>query len=97
VNLREIEVSDYYLWHIGKMAGKLVGGQNNLRFYGLNLVVNFAAVGIEIGGESWRREYIFHAPARAIHFIGCQIHLSGAGWEPHDKKAMYDSFSRTYK
>ncbi len=60
-------------WHWKN--GKITDGSNNIRFFGMNLIWSFAPVAIEIGGDAWNSEYIMAAPARAIHFIGCQIHF----------------------
>jgi hypothetical protein len=62
------------------LNGKTVDGQNNVRFYGLSLVHSTASVYLDIGGDTADSPYIAAWPARAIHFTGCQLHLSEPNW-----------------
>lgn len=62
------------------LDNKVVDGQNNIRFFGLNLVHVTAINYIDIGGDTPKSPNIAAWPARAIHFSGCQIHLSSAHW-----------------
>jgi len=59
-----------------------VDGQNNIRFFGLNLVHSTSEVYIDIGGDHPKPEmpHICAWPARAIHFNCCQIHLTQGDW-----------------
>ncbi len=60
--------------------GKTIDGQNNIRFFGLNLVHSMAATYVDIGGDSSINPHIFGDPARVVHFSGCQLHLTPRDW-----------------
>jgi hypothetical protein len=57
-----------------------VDGQNNIRFFGANIVHSMAKTFVDIGGDTADSKYIYSWPARNIHFSGCQFHLSGSQW-----------------
>ncbi len=60
--------------------GQTVDGQNNIRFFGANIVHSMAKTFVDIGGDTADSKYIYSWPARNIHFSGCQFHLSGSQW-----------------
>ena len=60
--------------------GKTIDGQNNIRFFGMNVVHSMAKIFVDIGGDTADSEYIYGYPARGMHFSGCQFHLSPAIW-----------------
>ncbi len=60
--------------------GQSVDGQNNIRFFGFNIVHSMATTFIDIGGDTNDSTFIYSWPARNIHFSGCQFHLSGSHW-----------------
>lgn len=60
--------------------GQTVDGQNNVRFFGANIVHSMAKTFIDIGGDTADSKYVYFWPARSIHFFGCQIHLPGPEW-----------------
>lgn len=75
------------------LENKVVDGQNNIRFFGLNLVHVTAFTYIDIGGDTAKSPNIAAWPARAIHFSGCQLHLSESnwlkeGWEDPDEAGL---------
>lgn len=60
--------------------GKTVDGQNNIRFFGTNIVHSMAKTFVDIGADAGNSPYIYSVPARNIHFTGCQFHLSPSQW-----------------
>lgn len=60
--------------------GKTVDGQNNIRFFGANIVHSMAKTFVDIGADTGDSPYIYSVPARNIHFSGCQFHLSPPQW-----------------
>lgn len=60
--------------------GKTVDGQNNIRFFGANIVHSMAKTFVDIGADTGNSPYIYSVPARNIHFTGCQFHLSPPQW-----------------
>lgn len=60
--------------------GKTIDGQNNIRFFGANIVHSMAKTFVDIGADTGDSPYIYSVPARNIHFTGCQFHLSPPQW-----------------
>jgi hypothetical protein len=60
--------------------GKTVDGQNNIRFFGANIVHSMAKTFVDIGADRCDSKYIYGSAARNIHFSGCQFHLSPPEW-----------------
>lgn len=59
---------------------KTVDGQNNIRFFGANIVHSMAKTFVDIGADTHDSNYIYGSAARNIHFSGCQFHLSPPEW-----------------